>query len=229
MSKSIVDRFREKRLGKRQLDEQQREELKAQIIRGELETAKQKEVFRTRFELALSRARGAVKNNDSIGKANAMKEMKLYYGCYRYMNSVHDAFRALHTQVGMQEVTQQFADAVQNLSTIQIRQTPVNFARLTRDALKNIQPMDLEGVDEMVNQLLRGSIEATESNQAEDTFLEALINGTATLNTPYPSKELEALGSLTKTERDETKAVADSDTDDVLTLLNQMAERLSDQ
>lgn len=227
MKKSIMERISEFHSNKKLLSEQQREQVRLQVMQGELDTEKQKELYRIHAERAIGKAREAIANNNSQDKQIAMRELKVAYGFYHYMSSMHFSFRLMHSQMDMQDATRDFAEMVKNLSSIRLTDKPVNFASLTRKALKNFSSLDVTGLDKMVDSLVRGSIAATESEQADDAFLEALVTGKASLDTPYPSKTLEVFdNSRTNTENTASPAAGN---DDIMALLERMANGLKDE
>ena len=228
MTKSIFDRIHESREAKRKLSEQQRQKVYDQVLHGETETAEKKELYRLRAERAILKAKKAAKSNDSTAKRLAMQELKLAYGCYHYMGSVNDAFRTMHSQMQMQEATQEFASVVESLSKIRLQSSPINFADLTRKALKGFETLDISGLDSMVDSLIRGSIAATESDQAEDAFLEKLVSGEVSLDAPYHSMIVEEFDNSIKEQGSDTNPGALSENDDIMALLDQMAAGLND-
>lgn len=228
MSKSIIERIRESRATNRQLTDQQRQEVYNRVLHGEAETEEQKELYRIRAQKAIIKAKKAAESNDPAAKRIAMQELKLAYGCYHYMGSVNDAFRTMHSQMQMQSVTQEFASVVDSLSKIRVQNTPVNFAALTRKALKGFQTLDISGLDSMVDSLIRGSIEATESDRAEDAFFEKLVSGEASIDSHFPSRSLEEFDDRHKVKIvDQGKDESTVD-DNIMTLLEQMTAGLSD-
>lgn len=224
MAKSIVDRIREMWSQNKQLTAEKQQEVYQQILSGMAKTEEQKQLYKIHAERAIVKAQKAAKNGDSAGKKIAMRELKASYGFYHYMSSMHDAFRAMEAQVKIQNVTQEFAEMVNNLSSIRVNAASTDFAALTQKALKNFKPVDLAGLDQMVDSLVRGSITATESEQADDAFMEALVEGRATLDTPYPSKMLEEYDSAKK----EKSGEPDDKKDDIMALLDQMVNKLNE-
>lgn len=225
MAKSIIDRISGMWSANKKLTAEKQKEVYQQILSGQAKTEEQKQLYKIHAERAIVKAQKAAKNGDSAGKKIAMRELKASYGFYHYMSSMHDAFRAMEAQVRIQNVTQEFAEMVNNLSSIRVNAAPMDFAALTQKALKNFKPMDLVGLDQMVDCLVRGSITATEAEQADDAFLEALVEGRATLDTPYPSKTLEAYDSAKKEKTGKSAA----EDDDIMALLDQMVNKLNEE
>ena len=225
MAKSIVDRIREMWSADKQMSAEKKEQVYQQILSGMAKTEEQKQLYKIYADRAIVNAKRAAENGDLAGKKIAMRELKASYSFYHYMNSMYDAFRAMESQVRMQNVTQEFAEVVNGLSSIRVNATSMDFAALTQKALKSFKPVDLAGLDQMVDSLVRGSITATESEQADDAFLEALVEGRATLDTPYPSKTLEEYDSAKKGKAGEH----DDQKDDIMALLDQMVSKLNEE
>ena len=80
----------------------------------------------------------------------------------------------------------------------------------------------------MVDSLVRGSISATESDDADDSFLEALVSGEASLDTPYPSETLKNYDATHASSRSSTEDSSAPSSDDIMELLDQMTAGLKD-
>ncbi len=213
--KSIIDVLRE---GK----ERAREEVKKQITESLLETDTKKELYRVVAQRAIAKAKRAVANNNPGEKAIACNELKFAYGVYHYMDSLHTAFRTIESQLEIQEMTQEFANVVGRLKSIKLPAANIDFNSVTAAALKNLGGYDMAGLDDMVRQLIQGSMSASAS-QANDRFLEDLISGKTTLDAPYivePEKVTEAPETNLESAADEKKEV--SGTDELLALLDQI-------
>lgn len=221
MAASIIERFRKERKRKKMLSEEQRTKVREQIVHGEFVTSQQKEYYKNQAETAILKAQKALACNDIEGRRIAMNELKVAYGVYKYMSSLHDSFRVLESQVQMQMLTEEFSQVVNELSRIRVSAVPVNFASLTKKALGNFPPIDTKGLDSMVNSLMSESIAATESQYADDSFLEKLVSGTVSLDDPYPSKALDEI----RPKESDTDAGID---ENIIKLLNRLADNLSD-
>ena len=179
-SRSIIDTIR----GEKQ---KTAEEVKAEITNALIETDAQKELYRTAAQRAIQKAKRAIASQNPGEKAIAYKELKFAYGVYHYMDTLHTAFRTIESQMEMQEMTQSFAHVVTSLKSIRVPASSVNFSKLTATALKGLDAVDLRGLEDMVDQLIHGTVDATDSICATDSFLDDLVNGTATLETPFPA------------------------------------------
>lgn len=168
-----------------------------QLIEAQLTAQRQKEYYRIKANRYIEEARDAIKRSDNAGRVRAAQLLKVSYGAYRYMCSLSDTYTAISTNLDIREMTSEFARTINEITAIKVGDEHVNFAALTRKALRHLKPADLENVDGMFDELIRGSISATEATNANDVFLDALINGTATLDTPYPSP---TIAELDKTE-----------------------------
>lgn len=226
MAKSIVDRISGMWKANKKLTAEKQKEVYHQILSGMTKSEEQKQLYKIHAERAIVKAQKAAKSSDDAGKRIAMRELKVAYGLYHYMCSMHDAFRAMKSQVEMQNITQEFAEMVNSLCSIRMKAKPVDFAALTQKALKGFKPLDLAGMDNMVDSLIRGSIAATESDDADDAFLEALVRGEVSLETPYPSKTLEKYDTGRKEKRSETHSEPAGEKDDIMALLDQMVNSL---
>lgn len=218
LKKRLEDAFR----AKKELTEEQRKQVLAQIMEGVQSTGEQKELYRIRVNKAIEKAQRAVKAGDVVGKWSAMDELRAYYGFYRYMSTLQGAFRAMQSHIQIQTATRDFARMVDSFSRIRIQDKPVNFDMLLGKALKSFQPMDTTGLDKLLNGLFGYSTAVPETDTAEDAFLEALVSGQATLDTPYSSAVAQA---IVQPAAQETSADADKD---MMALLNQMLEGLKE-
>ena len=210
---SIADAIRGERT-------QNTEEIKAEITSALIETDAQKELYRTAAQRAIQKARRAIQNQNLAEKSIAYNELKFAYGVYHYMDTLHMAFRTIESQMMMQEMTQGFAKVVSRLKSIRVPAGTMDFNKLTAMALKGLDTVDMRGLDDMVNQLIHGTMEATNSTGASNDFLDSLVNGTATLETPFtelapqeaPAAEApaeEAPEQAEKTGEDELMALLD--------------------
>ena len=212
---SIIDVLRE---GK----EKARDEVKKQITESLIETDTKKELYRVAAQRAIAKAKRAVANNNPGEKTIAFNELKFAYGVYHYMDSLHTAFRTIESQLEMQEMTQDFANVVGRLKSIKLPAANIDFNSITATALKNLGGYDMTGLDNMVRQLIQGTMSASAS-QTNDHFLEDLISGKATLDTPYivePEQAAEAPEKNLESETEEKKEI--SGTDELLALLDQI-------
>lgn len=230
MAKSIVDRIKERRAAAKKLSEQKQEELYKQVLDGLVAIGEHKEFYAEKAKYAIAKVRSA---NDAAAKQNAMRELKAAYGFYHYMSSMHDAFATIRSQMQLQAVTQEFAGIVKGLSSIRYNEESVNFAALTRKALRGFRSLNTSSLDDMVDSLVRGSIAATESEQASDEFFEDLIAGKVSLDTPYPSKTLEeydrAKKQIDKVTETGASARRTSKTSEIMDLLDQITAGLRDE
>ena len=222
MPQSIFDRIFHSCSKKRELSEQKRQELLDLLLQNKIKAAEQRELYMIRAQKSIDRARRAVQSRNEAEKRIAMQELKVNYAFYHYMGALYNAFNTIESQLQIQAATEEFSEIVTRLSGIRPQQGKnVNFAELTRKALKGFKPMDTTGLDKMVDDLIRGSITATESDSADDAFLEALISGQSTLDTPFPSEALQ--------EHDAKQSVAAEEShEDIMALLDKVAEGLKD-
>lgn len=202
-----------------------REEVKKEITSALIETDTQKELYRTAALRAIAKAKRAVANNNPGEKAIACNELKFAYGIYHYMDSLHTAFRTVESQLQIQEMTQEFANVVSSLKSIKLPAANVNFNSITAMALKAMGNFDTAGLDDMVRQLIQGSMSATDATQASDQFLEDLISGKVSLDAPYAAKPIREPAENQKTieaapQNEQTQEV--SGTDELLALLDQI-------
>lgn len=193
------------------------EEVKIQIFEALKQTEAQKNLYATTAQRAIVKAKKAIAANDAAGKSIAYNELKFAYGVYQYMTSLHNAFRTLKSQYDMQEMTETFANVVNSLTKINVPAKSFNFDKLTAKALNGFKGVDMSGLDSMVQKLIEGSMQATNVSGASDAFLDKLISGEVSLDTPYnapaPSQEAPADNSV------EQKEVS-SDTADLLAMLD---------
>lgn len=208
------------------------EEVKREITDALVETETQKELYRTAAQRAIARAKRAVASNNPGEKAIAYNELKFAYGVYHYMDTLHTAFRTIESQLQMRQMTQNFANIVTRLKSIRVPSTNVNFTKLTAIALKEMDSVDFAGLDDMVNQLIHGSINATDASKANDQFLDDLVSGKATLDAPYPFESTEAAlenpADADAPAQQETHNAATS-TDELLAMLDQINAGLNGQ
>lgn len=213
---SIIDVLREGR-------EKARNDVKKQITESLIETDTKKELYRVAAQRAIAKAKRAVANNNPGEKAIAYNELKFAYGVYHYMDSLHTAFRTIESQLEIQEMTQDFANVVGRLKSIKLPAANIDFNSITATALKNLGGYDMVGLDEMVRQLIQGSMSAADS-QTNDRFLEDLISGKASIDAPYavePEKTEEVPKTgIENSAKEEKKEI--SGTDELLALLDQI-------
>lgn len=221
MPQSIFDRIFKSCSKKRELSEQKRQELLDLLLQNKIKAAQQRELYMIRAQKSIDRARRAVQSRNEAEKRIAMQELKVNYAFYHYMGALYNAFNTIESQLQIQAATEEFSEIITRLSGIKPQGKNVNFAELTRKALKGFKSVDMTGLDKMVDELIRGSITATESDSADDAFLEALISGQSTLDTPFPSEALQ--------EHDAKKsATAEESHEDIMALLDKVAEGLKD-
>lgn len=220
MPQSLFERMFKCRAQKKQLSEQKRQELLDLVLQNKIRTAERREFYMIRAKESIERARRAVQSRNEADKQIAMRELKVNYAFYHYMSSLYNAFNAIESQMQMQTATEEFVEIATRLAGIKVQGKNVNFAELTRKALKGFKPVDTTGLDKMVDDLIRGSITATESDSADDAFLEALISGQSTLDTPFPSETL--------LEHDANESAAEENHEDIMALLDKVAEGLKD-
>ncbi len=199
------------------------ENIKLEITNALIETEAQKEIYRTAAKRAIHKAQRAVEQHNAAEKAIAYNELKFAYGVYHYMDTLHNAFRSIESQLQMQEMTQSFAHVVSSLKSIRVPASNINFNKLTATALREMDRLDFSGLDEMVNELIHGSIQATDSAHANDQFLDDLVSGKVSLDTPYTtSSSTEAPAQTENLEkRTETKPVS-ADEAELLAMLDQI-------
>ena len=159
------------------------------------------------------------------------------YGVYRYMGTLNSAYRTLDAQIQMQKITQDFAGVVNSLSSINLHQPTLNFKDLTSKALCGLKGLDLTGMENMVNELVKGTNVATSVGMSDDPFLEKLIAGEVTLDSPYaelsstPASNPTTVSSPTATPTPTTSTVgtanAQNGDDMIESLLAQLSAGLS--
>ncbi len=198
------------------------EETRKMIFDALTQIETQKNLYATTAQRAINKAKAAIANHDAAGKQIAYNELKFAYGVYQYMSTLLNAFRTIKSQMDMQEMTESFATVVNNLSKIRVSSNNVNFDKLTANALRGFETIDMSGLDKMVQQLIEGSIQATNTSGATDSFLDKLISGEASLDTPY---DMASKPSDEKTHSENTQtAAAQSDegkkTEDLLAMLD---------
>ncbi len=200
------------------------EATKLDITNALVETEAQKEVYRLAALRAINKAKRAEANNNVGEKNIAYNELKFAYGVYHYMDTLHTAFRSIESQMQMQEMTQNFAKVVNSLKSIRVPQSSVDFNKLTATALKGMDSIDFAGLDEMVNQLIHGSINATEASRVDSQFLDDLVSGRASLDTPYPvaGEEVTAVETAQDQAAGQAAGEAPSDANDLLAMLDQI-------
>lgn len=212
-SRSIADTIRNEK-------KKSAEEVKAEITNALIETDTQKELYRVAAQRAIQKAKKAIASQNFSEKAIAYKELKFAYGVYHYMDTLHMAFRTIESQMQMQEMTQSFAHVVNSLKNIHVPANNVNFSKLTATALEELDSVDLNGLDEMVNQLINGTIRATEATSTSDTFLDELVNGTATLDTPFP--EMSHPQNAANNEVKNSEETRNPDNEELIAMLEQI-------
>ena len=221
MPESLLDRIINSFSKKKELSEQERQALLDLVLQSKIDTAGKRELYKIRAQESIQKARRAIKARNEADKRIAMQELKVNYAFYYYMGSLYNAFNVIESQMQMQAATQEFAEIATRLSQIKVQGKDVNFADLTRKALKGFKPVDISGLDKMVDDLVRGSITATKTDGVNDAFLEALISGQSTLDMPFPSETL--------SEHDAKKsATAEESHEDIMALLDKVAEGLKD-
>ena len=186
---SILERIRKKKEEQQQLNEKEMAEVKKKVQDAVRQTDVQKEIYSMRAQQAIIKAKNAIARNDPTRKSIAMQELKLCYGVYRYMSTLNNTYRTLDAQIQMQTITRDFASVVESLSSINVAQPKLNFKELTAKALTGLKGVDLTGMESMLNELVQGTNTATAMSETEDDFLEKLVSGEATLDTPYEQVE----------------------------------------
>ncbi len=199
-----------------------KKQARKELIEAQLRGEKTKELYRLRAQRFIVQARDAAQRGDTAGRNRAAQLLKVSYAAYKYMCSLTDTYTAVATNMDLRELTADFARTISGITSIKVGDEHVNFAALTRKALKHLKPADMAEVDGMFDELIRGSISATEAANANDAFLDALINGSADLDTPYPSPAIAAY--------DERKGQdAKSQDDAMMAMLDKMAGELARQ
>ena len=202
--------------------------IKQEITSALIETEAQKEIYRTAAQRAIHKAQRAEAQHNAAEKAIAYNELKFAYGVYHYMDTLHNAFRSIESQLQMQAMTQSFANVVMRLKSIRVPASTVNFNKLTAMALREMDRMDLSGLDDMVDQLIHGSIEATSAAHANDQFLDDLVSGKITLDTPYVSgKDMKTAGQEEPTKPVSEEESAAADESELLAMLDQISSGLN--
>ena len=234
---SIFERLKDKRKEQKELTEKEREEVAKKVLDAIRTTGVQREMYSMRAQDAIAKARRAVAAGDATGKAIAMQELKMCYGVYRYMGTLNSAYRTLDAQIQMQKITQDFAGVVNSLSSINLHQPTLNFKDLTSKALCGLKGLDLTGMENMVNELVKGTNVATSVGMSDDPFLEKLIAGEVTLDSPYaelsstPASNPTTVSSPTATPTPTTSTVgtanAQNGDDMIESLLAQLSAGLS--
>ncbi len=182
---SIWERIKGKKEEERELTEKEREECGRKVLESIHTTGVQREIYGMKVQEAIIKARNAAAANDPTRKALAMQELKMCYGVYRYMDTLHTAYQTMDAQMQMQKLTQSFAGVVNSMAEINVKQPKLDFGLLTKKALTGIRGLDLTGMEEMVNQLVSGTNAATSVSTVDDPFLEKLVSGEVTVDSPY--------------------------------------------
>lgn len=200
------------------------EDTKQTVIDALAQTDAQRNLYAAMAQRAINKARRAIDAGDEAGKRIAYNELKFSYGVYHYFGSLHNAFRTIKSQMDMNEMTENFAAVVNNLSKIRVPANTLDFNKLTDTALKGFNSLDMTGLDDMVQKLIEGSAQATNVSGASDSFLDRLISGEATLDTPYtaPAQEATAQESAAA-----LQSGAKDDTADLIAMLDKINSGLN--
>ena len=221
---SIADILR----GREKVKGEKAREIKQEITSALIETEAQKELYRTAAQRAIHKAQRAAAQHNAAEKAIAYNELKFAYGVYHYMDTLHNAFRSIESQLQMQEMTQSFANVVTRLKSIRVPASTVDFNKLTATALREMDRLDFSGMDEMVNQLIHGSIHATGAAHADDRFLDDLVSGKITLDAPYVSgQDLAAAAREEPVQPVGEERAATADEADLLAMLDELSSGLN--
>ena len=186
---SIMDRIRlhyqnkrDKKRHEAALTEQQKAEIRAKIMDSLVTTERQRELYKLRIRQSIQAAKACAARGDKKGKQLAAQKLKLNYGAWRYMGAMNDVYRTLQTKMDIQDMSAAFAGTVNSLNVINLKADPVNFAALTKKAMSSMEGLDMTGLDDMLAALVGGTADAVAAESAEDSFIERLISGDATLD-----------------------------------------------
>lgn len=163
---------------------EEREKLKYELQNSIIEAETQRKLFRQGVERSIAKARTAIANNDSASKAIAFNELSMSYTIYRYMGAMSSNLRLMESNLAMQAVTENFANLVRRFSTIKVPKNSMDMKKLLTDALRGIQPVDLEGIENLTKGLLDGVMGAVNTTQINDQFLEDLVSGRKSIDDP---------------------------------------------
>lgn len=178
---NIFSKFRKKPLSPEDREEI-RKQLKTQLQNSVIEADTQRGIARDAIARACRKARLAIQRNDNIEKNIAFNELRMQLALYRYTGAMYGNLRMMESNLAMQGLTENFANFVHRMSEIKVPANTVNFNKLTAEALRGIQPVDLEGVEEMTRSLIEGSMSATSTASIPDQYLMDLVTGKVNLD-----------------------------------------------
>lgn len=161
------------------------EQAKLDLLNALNQTDAQKNYYSTLAKRAIVSARTAISKGDETGKRIAYNELKFAYGVYQYMSALHNSFRIIKSNTDMIGMTETLASVIDGLSQISVPASSLNFDKLTAKALRGFKGVDMSGLEGMLQKLIEGSLQATNVSGASDAFLDKLINGEVSLDTPY--------------------------------------------
>lgn len=198
-----------------------RAQLKTELVKGIIDADAERRIAYNDIMRAIERARNAIANNDEIGKATAMNELRLHLGMYRYMSAMYGNLKLMESNFAAQDITQNFADFVHRVSSIKVPASTVNFDKLTAQALRGIKPVNLSGVEKMAQNLIDGSMKATNTAFISDKYLEDLVNGTVSLGDPAQTAAPNGVDIVDPTVQSNPE-VADDATDELRKMLQEI-------
>lgn len=199
--------------------------LQRKLSLSQVECRTQNELARTDCERALSKARRAVSVNDMRLKAIAVNELRMAMAVFKYTDALTTNLMMMESNLRMQGVTANFAGMVDRMSMIRVPAGMVDFSELTRKALRGLQPVDLEGVEQFTKSLIEASLSATGTVSATESELDDLINGRTTIdqmlagNTP-------AVHTAAQHAAHEHTAPAQTSDEDLIRMLDEITDTL---
>ena len=202
---------------------EERAKLKGELQTSIIEADTQRTLAKQKVERAIMKARGAIAKNDGPTKAIAFNELRMGLALYRYMGSLSSNLRMMESNLTMQMVTENFADIVHRMSKLKVPASTMNFNKLTAEALRGIQPVELEGIEGLTKSLIEGSMSATNTAVIEDKYLEDLVSGRISLDDPIgTTATVDAQPAYTETVASAPvePAASDESSDDLMRLLD---------
>ena len=182
---------------------------------------------------AVHACRRAISRGDAMGLKIAKTQLRSCYAMFVYTQALQNNLRMMKSNVDMQEMTVSFAKVVQSVAGITIPSGKVNFNKLTRDALKTLSPIDIDGATGMLQSVIDGSLSATDilgSSEISDSFLDKLINDESLLDQETYSVSANSMenGQTNQAEKLDDNQQAQAKLDQLDDLIAQLGSDLND-
>lgn len=208
----------------KQQREKDKAEMQKRLADGIRLATEDKYLYLNKSKQLLNRIR---QSNDRTQRAVAMKQLKLTVGMYRYCCASQAALETVKGRMDMIAMTDDVAKVIHTVNGLKLPQNSVDFNRLLGEAMKSFPEMNLEGMDQLTDTLIGTSVK---TDDVEDDYLAALINGTEVLGDDVPVKMPEIVENIqqpVQLPKDAVNIVDASNGEKLLDALDELEQRLN--